>query len=224
MKTKTIKIIIVCLISFYAQTARAQIPVVSLISGVIKKVIIALDLKVQQLQNQTIALQNAEKQLENNLHLNSLTDISGWLNKERSLYQGYYQELATVRTIISDYDEVKQIIRQQVELVAEYKSAYALFRQDKHFSAKEISYMSNIYQGILQESVRNLDEVLLAVKSFSTQMNDFERFGLIHKASDGMQKNLNDLRQFNDGNIRLSLERAKDEQDRKTIKTLYGIH
>jgi hypothetical protein len=205
------------------QPANAQIPVVSLVTGVIKKVITALDLKVQQLQNQTISLQNAEQGLENNLHLNSLTDISGWLNKEKNLYQDYYQDLAKVKTIILDYDEVKRIVNQQVELVSEYKSAYALFQRDKHFSTGEIGYMSNIYNGILQESIRNLDEVLLAVNSFSMQMSDFERLQMVHKASGGMQKNLDDLRQFNSGNIRLSLDRARDAQDRQTVTQLYGI-
>jgi hypothetical protein len=64
-----------CLLSLNGERAQAQIPVVSLVTGIIKKVIIALDLKVQQLQNQTIALQKAEQQVENTLHLNSLNDI-----------------------------------------------------------------------------------------------------------------------------------------------------
>jgi hypothetical protein len=223
MKKLIILLAIAALTAIKTPPANAQIPIVSLVTGVIKKVITALDLKVQQLQNQTIALQNAEQGLENNLHLNSLTDISGWLNKEKNLYQDYYQDLAKVKTLIADYDEVKRIVSQQVQLVSEYKSAYALFQQDKHFNASEISYMSNIYNGILQESIRNLDEVLLAVNSFSTQMSDFERMQLVHKASGGMQKNLDDLRQFNSGNIRLSLDRARDAQDRQTIKQLYGI-
>jgi predicted alpha/beta hydrolase family esterase len=204
------------------EQANAQIPIVGLFTSAIKKVITALDLKVQQLQNQTIALQNAEQALENNLHLNSLNDISGWLNKERSLYQQYYQELAQVKAIISDYDEVKNIISQQKQLLGEYQSASALFHRDQHFSDEEISYMGNIYDGILQESLRNLNEVLLAVNSF-TQMDDAERMLRIHKASSGMQTNLDHLRQFNQQNVTLSLVRAKDEQDRQSVKQLYGL-
>jgi hypothetical protein len=34
------------------------------VTGLIKKVIVAIDLKVQQLQNRTISLQNAEQQVE----------------------------------------------------------------------------------------------------------------------------------------------------------------
>jgi len=214
----------ICFLSFSADTADAQIPVVGLVSGVVKKIITALDLKVQELQNQTIALQNAEQNLENNMSLGNLNDITSWIGKERTLYQNYYKELATVKTIISDYDEVERIISEQEELVQEYKNAQSLFSQDKHFSASELQEMATVYNGILQESIRNLDEVVLAVKSIVTQMSDAERLLLIHKASAGMQKNLNDLRQYNNNNVWLSLQRATDEQDKQAVKKLYGIN
>ncbi|MFI5162371.1 MAG: conjugal transfer protein TraI [Sphingobacteriales bacterium] len=224
MKNILMRVIILTGMVLGIQTASAQVPVVTLISGVIKKVIIALDLKVQQLQNQTILLQNTETGLENNLHLNSLTDIGQWLGKERKLYEDYYHELAMVKVAISGYDEVRRVIAQQVQLVNEYKSARQLFQQDKHFSANEIKNMLGIYDGILQASIRNLDEVLLAVKSAGTQMTDFERLRMIHRASTDMQKNLNDLREFNNSNVRLSMERAQDEQDRRAVRQLYGIN
>lgn len=206
------------------EKTQAQVPLVGLLSSAIKKIITALDLKVQQLQNQTIALQSAQQRLQNSMSLGKLNDITGWIGKERSLYQNYYQELATVKTVISDYDEVRRIISQQEELLREYKSASSLFNQDKHFSAIELGQMMTVYKGILQESQRNLDEVLLAVKSFSTQMSDAERMLLVHQASAGMQKNLDDLRQFNHANAGLSLQRSKNEQDKEAVKQLYGIH
>jgi hypothetical protein len=209
--------------SFRGQVASAQVPIVGLITSAIKKVITALDLKVQQLQNQTIALQNAEASVENNLHLSSLNNISGWLNKERTLYQNYYQELARVKILISDYDEVKRLIRQQKELLSEYHSASRLFHQDAHFSGPELSAMENVYGGILQESIRNLEEATLAVTAFSTQMDDAERLLRVHHASAGMQTNLDHLRQYNNQNAIISYERARNEQERQIIKQLYGI-
>jgi len=223
-KFKILACALACLFfSLTGNMASAQVPIVSLVSSVIKKVITALDLKVQELQNQTITLQNAEQSLENSMSLGNLNDITGWIGKERTLYQNYYKELAAVKTVISDYDEVRRIIRQQEELVWEYKNAQSLFSRDKHFSAGELSQMATVYNGILQESIRNLDEVLLAVKAFATQMSDAERLLLIHKASAGMQRNLNDLRQYNDNNVWLSLQRANDENDQRAVKQLYGI-
>lgn len=222
-----IKILICALVCLFfsctGNTVQAQIPVVSIVSGILKKVIIAIDLKVQQLQNQTIALQSAEQNIENSLHLSSLNDINGWLGKERKLYADYYHELATVKTIVSDYDEVKTIISRQKQLLGEYQSASSLFHQDRHFAASERQAMENIYSGILQESLRNLNEALLAVGSFSTQMDDAERMQLVHHASAGMQTNLDHLRQYNSQNVTLSLERARDDHDRQQVRQLYGL-
>lgn len=220
------KVIIITIILFAyisGQTASAQIPIVSLVTSAIKKVITAIDLKVQQLQNQTIALQNAEKSLENKMALGNLNDISGWLDKEKNLYAQYYNELQQVKKVIADYDMVKQIITQQAQLINEYKSAYALFKQDKHFSSSELNYMGQVYNGILQVSARNLDEVLLAVNSLGTQMSDAQRLFLVHKAAGGMQKNLDDLRQFNNSNVQLSLQRAKQRNEMDEVRQLYGL-
>jgi hypothetical protein len=209
---------------FIGTAANAQIPGVSIVTGVIKKVIVAIDLKVQQLQNQTIALQNAEQKLENSLHLSSLNNISGWLGKEKELYAGYYKELNEVRGLIADYDEVKSVISKQKQLVAEYQQASSLFNHDAHFSPTELKYMGNIYNGILQESLQNLDQLLMVVSNLSTQMDDAERLQKIGLAAKAMQTNLDHLRQFNRQNAGLSLMRAKDAQDRQNVKQLYGIN
>lgn len=211
-----------CLCSM-PRTSQAQIPIVNLVTAVIKKVIIAIDLKVQALQNKTIALQNAERQLENSLHLSSLHHINGWLNKEKDLYSGYYQELNKVRGIIAQYDEVKSTINKQVQLTSEYRQASALFNRDRHFTPDELQYMGNIYNGILQESLRNLDELLVTMRSLSTQMDDADRLARISQSSKAVQTNLDHLRQFNRQNVGLSLMRSRDEQERQTVRQFYGI-
>ena len=203
--------------------SQAQIPVVGLFTSAIKKAITAIDIGVQKMQNKTLALQNAQRQLENNLSLGSLRDISGWLNKEKELYQNYYQELVQVKSVLSGYSEVQQIISRQKQLLDEYRTAGKLFHMDEHFSAEELVYMDNIYSGILQESVRNLDDVLLTIRALSTRMDDAERLQRIRRASMGMQTNLDHLRQFNRQNAALSLARSKNEQEKLTVKRLYGL-
>ena len=168
-------------------------------------------------------MQNAEQQVENSLHLSSLNNISGWLGKEKDLYAGYYRELNQVRGLIADYDAVKSVISKQKQLVSEYQQASGLFNHDAHFSASELKYMGNIYNGILQESLQNLDELLMVVSNLGTQMDDAERLQKISQAAKAMQTNLDHLRQFNRQNAGLSLMRAKDAQDRQNVKQLYGI-
>jgi hypothetical protein len=83
--------------------------------------------------------------------------------------------------------------------------------------------METVYAGILEESLRNLDRLELAVEAFATQMDDAERLAAIHQAASGIQMNLNHLRQFSSQAASLSVRRGRDEQDRASLKALYGI-
>ena len=139
----------------------AQDPITMIIKEGIKKVIRAVDLKIQRLQNKTIWLQNAQKALENEMSKLKLAEISDWVEKQRKLYADYFDELSKVKEAITTYHVVKDIIDKQKALVGEYKSAWALFRQDENFTVDELDYMSRVYSGILNESLKNLDEVIL---------------------------------------------------------------
>jgi hypothetical protein len=197
--------------------------IIEVIKAGVTKVIKAVDLKIQRLQTKTIWLQNAEKEAENIMSKLKLDEISDWVQKQKDLYQEYYNELWQVKQVISDYDKVKNIIALQSKIISGYNSAYALFKQDKNFSASEISWMYNVYSGIINESLKNIEQALMVVNSLVTQMSDGERLKIIDNANCGMQKNYNDLKQFNAQNIQLSLHRAAENNDTRSVKQLYGI-
>ena len=203
--------------------ADAQFIIADVIKLVIKKVINAIDLAVQQVQNKTIVLQNAQKELENVMSKLQLDDISNWVEKQRKLYEDYYNELWQVKQVIADYDKVRDIFRLQSKIVSEYTRAYILFKQDKHFTEGELDHMFRVYTGILSESLKNVDQVLLVVNSLVTQMGDAGRMEIINKAASGVKKNYSDLQRFNQQNVQLSLERGLEENDIETVKKLYGI-
>jgi hypothetical protein len=111
----------------------------------------------------------------------------------------------------------------QLQLVAAYKNALSLFKQDKHFTVKEINYMIDVYSGILDESIKNLDQILSIITSFSMQMDDAKRLEIIDASSNAIEQNYMDLLQFNQQNISLSLHRSKDLSEINQIRVLYGL-
>ena len=205
------------------QPTQAQIPIVDIIKNAIKKVIKAIDLEIQRQQNKVVWLQNAQKTLENAMSKTKLTEITDWVDKQKKLYKDYYEELRKVKAIISYYQRIKEMTEKQVHLVGEYKRAWALFQQDKHFTADELSYMGRVYSGILDESVKNIDQVYMVVNSFQTQMSDAKRLELINAAVNQTDVNYNDLKAFNQQGIILSLQRAKAQNDVDVIRKLYGL-
>ncbi len=204
--------------------ANAQLAIAEVIKAGVKKVIKAIDLKVQRLQNQTIWLQNAQKVVENQLSKLKLTEISDWTERQKKLYSGYYEELQKVRAVIRTYQRVKDLASTQTDILKEYQWALGLFRRDKHFSVDELAHMEDVYKGILDESVKNLDQVFVVINSFKTQMSDAARLELIDAAAGKMEQNYADLREFNQQNITLSIQRAKSELEIKTLKHVYEIN
>lgn len=204
--------------------ANAQFVIGEVIKLTVTKVIKAIDLKVQRMQNKTIWLQNAQKVIENQMSKTKLTEISGWTEQQKTLYSNYYTELGKIKSAISNYQRTKDITLKQAALITEYKQAWSLFQQDHHFNPQELSYMQQVYTGILDASVKNLDEIMLVVSPAKTQMTDEQRLELVNKASDHLDENYNDLHQFNNEGIQLSLARSKDLNDTQSIKKLYGIN
>lgn len=205
------------------QEAKAGIPIAIIIKEAIKKVIKAVDLMIQRLQNKTIWLQNAQKVLENKLSQFKLNEIAEWTQKHKKLYQKYYDELWKVKTALSAYQRVREIMDKQVRIVKEYKRAWNMVRKDKHFTEAEIDYMYRVYKGILNESVRNLDQILLVINSFKTQMTDAQRLAIITQAGDRIEQNFVDLLEFNMNTYQLSLNRAKTQYEIDRVKKLYGL-
>jgi len=212
---------ILCIV--IASNVRAQDPITLIIKEGIKKVIVAVDLKIQRLQTKTIWLQNAQKALENTMSNLKLSQITDWVQKQKDLYQNYFDELWKVKNVISYYHRIKEITEQQVALVKDYHTAWNGVKQDGHFTPSEVIYIGQVYTGIIDASLKNLNEVALVINSFATQMTDAKRLQIINHAADAMQTNLNDLRSFNQQNILLSIQRSKDENDIAAVKNLYGL-
>lgn len=204
-------------------TADAQLSVAQIIKDGIKKVIVAVDLKIQRLQTQTIWLQNAQKVLENKMSQLKLDQITDWVQKQKDLYQKYFDELWKVKDAVVTYHRIKEIIDQEATLVKEYHLAWNGVKQDGHFNSDELAYIGRVYTGILSQSLENISRLDLVINSFITQISDAKRLEIINSTATAMQKNLDDLRQFNSQNIVVSLERSRDEKDINVVKQLYGV-
>jgi hypothetical protein len=211
------------LVALPEQKANAQFVISEVLNLTVGKIIRAIDLEVQKAQNQTIWLQNAQKVVETQLNQLKLSQIAGVSQQQTDLFTKYYNDLYTVKTIITDYEQVKNITLRQEAIIKEYQSAWSLTQQDKHFSASELQYISSVYSGILKASVNNLDQLLVLVNSLKSQMSDGKRMELINNTSRHIDQNYYDLKQFNQQNILLSLGRSKDEEDAQSVKSLYGI-
>jgi hypothetical protein len=207
-------------LGLHPSPANAQIEI---IDEAIKAAIMAVDLAVQKIQTETIALQNAQKEVENVMQQTQLAAITDWVQRQKDLYSEYYGELWQVKNAIATYEKVKTLIEKETRLVADYKKAYSLVSQDPHFSEAEVSHIYQVYNSILTESIDCVGQLGLVINALVTQMTDGDRLRIIDVASDRIDSNYGDLQTFTQQNTLLSLQRAKDQRDGQMIRALYGI-
>jgi hypothetical protein len=214
-------ILLLSVLSLSPATTHAQI--IDIIQQAVTAAIEAADVAVQKAQNVVIAAQNAEKEIENDLSETQLGQIAGWTQQQKDLYSGYFTELWKVKTVIADFRQITAIIASQQQLIAEYKTAYAQAQHDKHFSPAEVSYIYSILSGIVNESVKNIDQITMLLESFTVQMSDGDRMRLIQHSADNIEGEIGALRAFNNHNAAISLQRATDQNDLNAVKQLYGL-
>ncbi|PWS32189.1 conjugal transfer protein TraI [Pedobacter paludis] len=220
---KTIIAVVMCIVLIAAPTQKSQAIVWVIVNAAVKKVVVAIDLQIQRQQNKVIWAQNLQKQIENALSKLKLDEITDWTKKQKEQYQKYFDELQKVRSWIAYYQRVKEVISKQKKLVREYQKAWTVVRNDKHFTPREIEHMGEVYLGILKESLENIDQITVVMTSMKTQMSDQKRLEIINHAADRIDFNYSDLRDFNNENALLSLQRSKDQSEIETIRNLYGI-
>lgn len=223
MKKMIITWVLVLLVAIPVKQAQAQLAIIDIIKGAVTKVIKAIDLKIQRQQNKIIWLQNAQKTLENEMSRLKLGEIGDWARKQKEQYSKYFDELAKVKSLISYYQRIRDIIKKQEQMVAAYRRAWGLLRNDPHFTPQEIDYMGKVYSGIIEESLKNLDEISLVISSFKTTMTDAKRIEIMDQAAARIEKNNDDLFRFNTENAMMSLQRSRTLAESERVKVLYGL-
>lgn len=138
------------------------------------------------------------------------------------LHQAFLDGLMEVNPAVKKYKRVGDIIDYQLRLVKEYKAAFNRFKQTGWFKPDEIDYMGKVYGKLVNESLEGLDDLLVVITANKLRMSDEERLTAIDNIYKDMGEKLRFLRRFNDQAEVLSLQRAREMKDVKTLKGMYG--
>ena len=138
-----------------------------------------------------------------------------------SLHETFLDALMQVSPTVRNYRRVGEIVKYQSLLVKEYKSAFEGFRNSGNFSPAEIAYFSNVYSNLLNQSLRNLDELVTVITANTLRMTDEERLTAIDKVYADMQDKLLFLRSFNNNTTVLAIQRAKELNDVRVMRSIY---
>lgn len=151
---------------------------------------------------------------------NAVKDMS---QSNFTLHKTFLDALMQVSPVVKNYKRVGDIINYQILLVKESKTTFNRFSKSQNFSQQEVVYFEKVYGNLLNQSLRNLDELLTIVTTNKLRMSDDERLQAIDKIYIDMEDKLLFLRNFNASSNVLALQRARESNDVNTAKGIRDL-
>lgn len=196
--------------------------ITEVIRQAIKKVIVAVDLKIQRLQNETLWLQNAQKAVENALSKFRLREIHDWSEKQKQQYQVYFQQLQQVKQWIRTYRLVRQMMEKQVAILYQ-QQVLTQVRAAGYASPAQVQHMEGVFAGILEQSDTLLQGLQQVLGQGLLSMSDAERIARIQELNKILDKQLRWQGQFIHQNHLWFRLRQQDRNEVNYLQELYGI-
>jgi hypothetical protein len=141
-----------------------------------------------------------------------------------NLHQAFLGGLLAVNPAVKNYKRVLAIMDYQGRIVSEYKSAFNRFKQGGHFNPDEIAYFGNVYNQLVNRSLKNIENLLNVLTAGALRMSDAERLHAIDGIYADTREELGFLRVFNNSASLLAVQRAKEGNDVEDLRRLQGIH
>lgn len=138
-----------------------------------------------------------------------------------SIHDVFLKGLVAVNPAIKNYWRVAEIIKQQKTLVSEYKTAFNRFSNSNIFNVRELKYFKNVYENLLKRSLGDLDELTTVITASKLSMSDEERLKIIDRLYEDSMDKLQFIRNFNQKNVVLMIQRKREMQNLKSIRNLY---
>jgi DNA repair ATPase RecN len=130
-----------------------------------------------------------------------------------SLHKTFLDALMQVSPAVKNYKRVAEIVEYQISIVKESRNGMNRFIKSGNFSGQEINYFEKVYGNLLNQSLRNLDELTMIITADKLRMSDDERLKAVDDIYEQMQDKLLFLRNFNTTSNVLALQRAREKND-----------
>jgi DNA repair ATPase RecN len=140
-----------------------------------------------------------------------------------NIHQVFLDGLFAINPSVAKYKRIPDIIRYQQLLMKEYRRAFNRFKNDSNLTPDELRYLEKVYDYLIKQSLKNLEELAMIVTANKLRMSDDERIQSIDRIYFDIENKLSFLRYFNNSTQVLVLQRAKEGSDVDVAKKLYEL-
>jgi hypothetical protein len=152
-----------------------------------------------------------------------LTKIGNIKKGDFDLHNDFFSSFKSVNPTIRNYSKVADIISFQVKIIQTYKNAYKYVQSISLYSPAEIDFIYRVFTNLINNSSEDLDELIPVITANELEMKDDERLKKIDAIYASIQDKYAFAKSFGDEAKVLSVQKAKDKNNVKTSRSLYGI-
>jgi hypothetical protein len=152
--------------------------------------------------------------------LNTINDIK---NGEFNLHDGYFISLKAINPKIKSYAKVADIISYQIKIVKQTKECMIAIRELDQFTLSEIEHCAVVFNNLLSDCLKNIDELVLLVTAGKVEMKDDERLTRIDVLYVDMQNKYGFCSSYSEEMTLLTVQRMREQYEINLSKKLNGL-
>lgn len=154
---------------------------------------------------------------------NGLNIIQRIKQGDFDLHQDFIHSLRQVNPAIRNSAKVAAIIAIQLRIIKNAKTAIKHLTESGGFTASELSYCKTVFDNLLEDCLKSIDELYLVITAGELGMKDAERIQRIDNLYVNMQDKYSFCQSFSSDCSGLAIQRTGERMDIETSKKLNGL-
>jgi hypothetical protein len=142
--------------------------------------------------------------------IHTIRDIK---NGEFKLHTGHFDSLKKVNPEIKGWIKVADIMAGQLRIVKAGKQALEVMRESAQFTPDELDYCKKVFDNLLDECIKNIDELFIVITNGKVSMTDAERMNRIEKVYQDMQGKMGFTASFSNEMSVLAVQRLTEQTE-----------
>jgi hypothetical protein len=176
---------------------------------------------LQQITALKVYLSHAKKGY--NIVTGGINTIRNIKNGDLNLHRNFFNQLQNVNPAIRRYTKVADIIAYQVKIIKQTKLVLQKIRETKQFTEAELDYCKQVFDSLLNECIKTVEELILVTTPGELEMKDAERLKRIDKLYADVQDKYSFSCSFSEDMGLLAIQRLGEQMEINRSKLINGI-
>lgn len=158
-----------------------------------------------------------------NIVTGGINTIRNIKNGDLNLHRDFFNRLKNVNPAIHRYAKVADIIACQVKIIKQTKLVLQQIRETKQFTEAELNYCKQVFDTLLGECIKTVEELMLVTTSGELEMKDAERLKRIDGLYADVQDKYSFACSFSEDMGLLAVQRLGEQMEINRSKLINGI-